>query len=382
MAARFTLDGSGELEEHLGETCRRVADAVQSVVPARALEAIVLGGGYGRGEGGVWRSGNGDGPYNDLEFYVFLSGKPWLNDRRYRAALGVLGDSLSESAGVHVEFKIHSTAKLRESPVSMFSYDLVAGHRVVFGEETLFDGCEHLLRAEQIPSHEATRLLFNRCSGLLLVKDLLRNETLTPEQADFAGRNLAKAELAFGDVVLTLLGFYHWSCLKRNERLRRLNVPEELPWLAEVQARHSAAVEFKLHPQKSLLSKREFEERHAQLTDLAEQIWIWLERWRLSRPLGSPREYAMANWSKCPETASWRNLLVNLKTFGPRAIVGAGALRYPRERLLNALSLLLWDKQALTEDAARKCLRRNLLVSNNDWSELLRAYRQIWPMLG
>ncbi|HWY74751.1 MAG TPA: hypothetical protein VN281_04000 [Verrucomicrobiae bacterium] len=382
MAVRFTLDGSDELEEHLGETCRRVADAVKSVAPARALEAIVQGGGYGRGEGGVWRSGHGDAPYNDLEFYVFVRGNPWLNDRRYSIALGALGERLSESAGVHVEFKIHSRARLRRSPVSMFSYDLVAGHRMVFGDERLFDGCEHHLHAGQIPLHEATRLLFNRCSGLLLVKDLLRGESLTPEQADFAGRNLAKAELSFGDVVLALLGFYHWSCLVRNERLRRLNVPEELPWLADVQARHTGAVEFKLHPQKISVSKTKFEERHAQVTDLAEQIWIWLERWRLSRSLGSPREYAMGGWSKCPETVSWRNLLVNLKTFGPRAIVSAGALRYPRERLLNALSLMLWDKQALTEDAARKCLKRNLLVSNDDWPELLRAYRRIWPVFG
>ena len=76
----------------------------------------------------------------------------------------------------------------------MYSYDLVAGHRIIFGDETIFAGCEHHLRAGQIPAHEATRLLFNRCSGLLLCKDRLHSEKLTSQDLDFINRNIAKAQ--------------------------------------------------------------------------------------------------------------------------------------------------------------------------------------------
>ena len=50
MISRFTIDGSAALEEHLAATCDRVRAGVQSLVPAKKLEGILLGGGYGRGD--------------------------------------------------------------------------------------------------------------------------------------------------------------------------------------------------------------------------------------------------------------------------------------------------------------------------------------------
>jgi hypothetical protein len=57
---RFTLDGSDALEAHLARICEQVRRSVQSLIPAKTLEAIVLGGGYGRGEGGVFKTPAGD----------------------------------------------------------------------------------------------------------------------------------------------------------------------------------------------------------------------------------------------------------------------------------------------------------------------------------
>ncbi len=92
---RFTEDGSEELEGHLRQICDQIRDGVRAAVPAQKLEALLLGGGYGRGEGGVWRTESGDWPYNDLEFYVFLRGSLWLNERRHQASLQALAKRLS-----------------------------------------------------------------------------------------------------------------------------------------------------------------------------------------------------------------------------------------------------------------------------------------------
>src|SRR5439155_19762094 len=64
---RFTADGSPELEAHLARTCDKIAAGLRGLLPRRKLEAVLLGGGYGRGEGGVLRTPAGDRPYNDLE---------------------------------------------------------------------------------------------------------------------------------------------------------------------------------------------------------------------------------------------------------------------------------------------------------------------------
>src|SRR4029077_6340451 len=102
------------------------------------------------------------------------------------------------------------------SEISMFSYDLVSGHRIILGSTSTFQGCDHHYDAVKIPLAEATRFLLSRCTGLLLSKALLTNPTLTDEQSDFVGRNLAKAQLSLGDALLASFGLYHWSVLKRN----------------------------------------------------------------------------------------------------------------------------------------------------------------------
>lgn len=382
MKARFTLDGSDALEADLEKLCRNVLSGLQSLIPARELEALVLGGGYGRGQGGVFKTPAGDRPYNDLEFYVFLRGNVLLSERKYRQRLHELGEKLSPAAGLHVEFKVYSVEKLQRGSVSMFTYDLVAGHRTVFGSEEIFAGSRHHLAAEQIPLREATRLLFNRCSGLLLAKDILLNETLTAEQIDFIHRNLAKAQLAFGDALLVEHGLYHWSCVERHHRLGKLAPSDDLPWLVEIRDLHAAGVQFKLHPHPTPSTKPELEKIHALVSALGLQLWLWLESRRLRSPFSSARDYALSPMNKCSETSPWRNYLLNLKNFGSGMSLNPEARRYPRERLFNALALLLWESATLDEPLLRERLQTLLRSDSTDWHTLVGSYKRIWENFG
>ena len=274
---RFTLDGSPALEQRLTELCDEVLAGVQKIVPAKLLQMLVLGGGYGRGQGGVLRTEAEDEPYNDLEFYVFLRGNRLANERRFAPQLNTLGEDLSSRAGLHVEFKVDSLVRLRRSPVTMFSYDLVSGHRILFAPDGDFSGCEHHRNADQIPIEEGTRLLFNRCTGLLLAKEMLLQPELSAEQNDFIGRNLAKAQLALGDVLLAATGQYHWSVLERSDRLKQMTDFEKMPWLSDTKRHHAAGVEFKLHPRRITKSLRQFTNEHVEISNLARQLWLWLE---------------------------------------------------------------------------------------------------------
>ena len=233
-SARFTLNGSDALEQHLTNVCNEVLAGVERIIPEHRLDGLALGGGYGRGEGGVLKTPGGDQPYNDLEFYVFVRDHPWLNERRYGRSLHKLSEELLPKAGIELEFKITSLAALRHVPQSLFYHDLIMGHRWLLGDDTLFAGCEHHREAGRIPLAEATRLLMNRCSGLLFAREKLEQERWSPDDADFVGRNIAKTELALGDAVLMAFGQYHWSCLERSHRLSALASTEKLPWLEPV----------------------------------------------------------------------------------------------------------------------------------------------------
>jgi hypothetical protein len=185
----------------------------------------------------------------------------------------------------------------------------VVGHRWLWGDQRLLDDWEHHRDATQIPLAEARRLMVNRCTGLLLARD--------SRDPDFVSRNIAKAQLALGDVVLTVAGEYHVSCRERHRRLQRLRMAE--PWLPAVLENHAAGVEFKLHPCRLDNLAR----RHAEISALAREVWRWLQQQRA----GSWREWLKGRvrlqkllpellWERTPlaeEVTAYRDLWQRLR---------------------------------------------------------------------
>src|SRR5262249_53877042 len=159
--------------------------------------------------------------------------------------LGALGHALTLKTAAEVEITISSIRNLRRSPVSMFYYDLLIGHRQLYGRDSWQAAAAHHRRTTHLPRAEGTQLLIKRGSGMLLARDRLDRTSLSQEDLQFIGRNIAKAQLALGDVLLTVYGQYHWSCLERNSLLLRLQPQESLPWLDSVRHHHDEGVEFK-----------------------------------------------------------------------------------------------------------------------------------------
>ena len=68
---KYTVYGSEELEKKIDSLMELISDRVVETVGRRDLAALVLGGGYGRGEGGVLTDDKGEMRlYNDFDFFV------------------------------------------------------------------------------------------------------------------------------------------------------------------------------------------------------------------------------------------------------------------------------------------------------------------------
>lgn len=376
---RFTPSGSDELEDHLEHVCARVLRGVRGLIPAHQLEALYLGGGYGRGEGGVLQTSDGERPYNDLEFYVFLRGNRHLNEWRHARALDVLGEILTPAAGAHVEFKIASRPELARQPVSMFSYDLVAAHRLLFGSVKYFEPCAHHCHAPRIPLAEGTRLLMNRLTGLLLARERLEAPTFTTADADFVCRNIAKAQLALGDAVLVVQHRYHWSAKERHRRLRFDLAQGAMPgWREDILRLHAAGVQFKFHPERSTTSREALRDQWEKLVPFAQLVWLWLEEQRLGPRFPDARSYALHPRAKFPELRTWRGALATLKQVGPRALLARDPLEPARERLVRSLALLLWAPEAFTHPRLLTRLQRELHTDAVAFPAFMRAYVRLW----
>ena len=375
--SRFTVDGGEQLEQHLARICAEVCAGVQEIVPPELLDGLLLGGGYGRGEGGVLKTRDGERPYNDMEFYVFVNGSTIIAEKRFRAALRKLGHDLEPYAGLEVEFKIVNRRTLEKSATTMFFYDLVCGHSRIFGNADLLDGADHQRRGESIPLHEATRLLMNRCSGLLFSAERLERPLFTAEDSDFVGRNCAKAELALGDAVLVAYGLYHHSVRVRSNTLEHLNADSVVPQFDEVVLLHRRGTEFKLHPLCSRESREVLQARLDSLRTIARDVFLWLEGRRLGQSFTSTRTYAMSEIDKCPETPAWRNSLVNIRAFGLQAI-SSQPFRYPRRRLLETLPLLLWQPNLVHDSKVSSHLAPRLQKRFSDFASAVAAYTELW----
>lgn len=375
---RFTHDGGIQLEQHLAVTCEKIAAGLRGLIPGRKLEAVLLGGGYGRGEGGVLQTPAGARPYNDLEFYVCLRGNRHWNERRFGRALHVLGEILTPQAGVDVEFKITSLREFRRSSVSMFSYDLMMGHRWLIGDERLLAGCTHHCDAQRIPFIEATRLLMNRCSGLLFAAGRLEQADFSTADADFVCRNIAKAKLALGDAILVMRHEYHWSVRERHARIVSLEPTAAMPWLIDVCRHHDAGCEFKLHPIRSTASRAELAAVHADVTERARHVWLWIEQQRMCARFETARDYAESALNKVRDSSRRRNVLVNLRALGVQPMLEGRATRHPRERIFNVLALLLWERQSLGTPDVLRFVQRELQTAATSIPSLLDAYRELW----
>lgn len=368
---RFTQDGSDALEKRLEDTCQEIVHDVSTFIPSHAIKALVLAGGYGRGEGGVLRTDDGDLPYNDLEFFLFLRGVARINEKRYGTAIHALEKKMTDKLGIDVEFKIASLEGFRNGPTTMFAYDLVEGHRVLMGDVDLFSSCDHHRVAAKIPHHEVTRLLMNRCSGLLFAKQRLLRGNLSEMDADFVYRNICKAKLALGDALLAMNGNYHWSCRERHLRLQSLENPH-LP-MQELRTLHQEGVAFKLHPTRVSLPHAECIALHEKVAHLAWTVFQHVEMMRLEKNILTPLDYTR-EYNKCPETSPWKNALIRLRTFGLSGWGQGHSFRYPREALFHALVVLLWSPGDLNVEWCS----RQFVTRVQNWDDAVNAYQSLW----
>lgn len=207
---------------------RTVEEAVRGIgsdvaaLAVKGLAGVVLGGGYGRGEGGVMPDG---GLSNDLDFFAIA--EEGIGDGG-AAAIGValrpLERKWSGALGVDVEFMAKSPARLRHDGERLMVQELLRGYRDTWGApgERLFAGIPRR-GARELPWTEAVRLLANRGAGLLLAREEGRGD-------DFVARNIAKCVLGAGDARLIARGAYRWRAVDRAEALGDDGYRAALAW--------------------------------------------------------------------------------------------------------------------------------------------------------
>ncbi|MGZ0709558.1 hypothetical protein ACWPKO_14610 [Coraliomargarita sp. W4R53] len=310
-----------------------------SQLDAAAPEAIILGGGYGRGEGGIATDATGAPAFfNDLDYFIFTNepSNAALND-------AVRQWEIDESAilGIDVEGKCLPRSDLDATSGSMMFFDLVMAHTQIMGPENYLAPFLPLAQAESIAAIEATRLLWNRGSGLFFAKADLATES----NLSVVHRNQAKAKLALGDALLTIRGKYRPYVRERQEILQAEQAEASID--PRIVALHEEGTAFKLHPT-ATPSLEVLQATQLVLTDIWSACFIEVESKRLGQQFNSASDYINYRGKLFPETASWRNYLLALRDQLKRGGRLSPSFDYPRGALQRALLSLLAEPTDLT----------------------------------
>jgi hypothetical protein len=201
-------------------------------------QALVLVGGFGRGEGSVLSEGESIRPVNDYDLVMVTT------DRVDRDDLRALRRQLAQSLSVTwVDVTPRFPSSLERLPFTMYNYDLKYGSRVIYGDPAIL-GRIPSMDPSRMPLIEAELQFFTRLWCFLgsFKIDYLAHP---PDGADafFLVNQMSKAILACQDGLLVPEGLYHHSYRERRDRfLERHGDRAQLAQLVRW------ATEFKLRP--------------------------------------------------------------------------------------------------------------------------------------
>ncbi len=292
--------------------------------------ALVLGGGYGRGEGGVMEGPQGVGFSNDIDYFLFDE-RP--GNRRLREWCRRIEREESAALGIDVEIKCLRPDSLGDPSRSMMFADLVAGHAVVAGAAGFLARMRDGLDFSRIEAEEATRLLWNRGSGMFFARCRLGREA----ELAFVIRNHAKLKLALGDAWLAMHGLYTSRCRERAARFAAAKLPASLEPLRRW---HEQGVAFKFKPVDRGRTWPELEAEAGPLVAAWSMLYLMVEARRLGRAVDG-----FAGYLSLPRLLPASPLARNLALAARDRLRHGAFLRppgdYPRAALMRALPCLL-----------------------------------------
>ncbi len=289
------------------------------------LLGVVLGGGYARGEGGVFVGSEAEGrdaPFrlsNDLDFYVVAEdGSSGADLAAIAAALRPVSEKWTARLGVDVDFSPPKTPwRIAHDAERLMIQELLHGYCDVAGKpgSELFKDIPRR-PPEALPFLEAVRLLVNRGVGLLLAAE----PGASPE---FVARNINKCILGSWDAWLIAWGKYRWRALDRAAACGD-----------DDRYHYRAAVQWKFRPTPEPVCDWE----------TAQAVWIdtcvEIDRLPWSRPY---------NWHRTLRAAArW---LVRRRSLGPEPLRTLGL--DPLVRIMNALYPLVYDRKPLPASLRR-----------------------------
>lgn len=347
-AKKYTVYGSDALEARIESFLSVIAEKTDEIFDDGDLVALILGGGYGRAEGGVGVQDGKEKLFNDFDLFVIVNEMPSGKKALYSEKLAHLSEQLEGEIEIDVDFGPLKTLKdLRNLEPTLMMYELIQAHIVVLGDKNVLSGIGPR-EFEEVPFMEGIRLIMNRSAGLMLSRKAFRKSEINDVDREFISRNICKAIIAMGDVMLMIIGDYNCFYQGRLELVAK-HKDEAIFSRIGLSDYYKRAIEYKFRPVDMDLSDESLEEWLEEIIEMAAQVYqVCFDHLAGKAIQSDVSGYLMQedhSWNSPKDAA--KNSIRTLREFGVKGMMNKWFMRNPRQRLYSTLPYLLFGNEQM-----------------------------------
>jgi len=142
ISSKLTVLGSENLENCLNQLLEEVKRVISENIPRENYRALLLIGGYGKGEGGVEIRQSQEYAHNNMDFLLITTEKA---PGDLKEKIDVLLKAISEKYQIGFDTSVITESRLIKSQPLLIWYEMFYGHRVLLGDDFFFEWT-HLFR--------------------------------------------------------------------------------------------------------------------------------------------------------------------------------------------------------------------------------------------
>lgn len=271
---QLTYYKNTKIQDFLSDVLNKVSHIFETNFSEEKTAALILIGGYGRGEGGIATKNGKDVPHNNLDLLYIHNDQV---DPKIVKNVDQSLQNLAKTYDIGIDMSAINKEKLLSLDGLVIGYDMRYGHKTLLGDSTFLK--KHArFSLDNIDPVDIRQLLVNRGTLLLINRLLLNKESLSEDEKRLIIKHAIKAIIGYGDALLFFHNKYHWSyAQKQSNMLEVVEIDKSIKKL------YAEALLFRFKPNYELYLQKDLEQWNDELIETLSEIHLQCEKINLSQ---------------------------------------------------------------------------------------------------
>lgn|GEM_PF-6915693 len=340
----YTIKHNKHAEEIVNSHMNALIYYTERLKRKNGIEAIILSGSYGRGDGSILPQQGTIIPVNDYNFYIITNDMYTVKALKTEFMTGI--STIIKHIPVNCTFSFYNKKMLPTAPFQLMWYDIKYGSKVIYGNKNILSLLPEYA-STAIPLSEGLRLLVNRAIFLIREKsipDILSYKTKLKHLIA-----LHKLVFACGDAVLIALKLYSPCIADKWVRLKRVKSTTG-NFIDELKTVYKECLHNKYALLETIIKRNNITGLYHRVKKLFFSVFKWYEERRLGQPALTWEHYPSLILKS--EKSSIRHLLQSIRNGHFTDIFSQWGYIHPHKRIAASLPFIITDTASQRHTAA------------------------------